>query len=161
MRGDPTLLCSGAPELLPRWTGEPFNYLIVIEAGRTRSKSSWLDRTPLTGGMAAEKETPTCRICRQGTGKCTPGLRKTHVRTDPRCRLYGEVARQPSGTARSSVGLTTENYVKYRCGGIRPYDGGAWRALIDEFTENKFTWLTPRSGDRPSRDDRAQPSKHQ
>ena len=32
--------------------------------------------------------------------------------------------------------------MKYRCRGIRPYDGGAWRALIDEFTENKFTWLT-------------------
>ena len=71
-----------------------------------------------------------------------PGCRKTHVRADPRCRLHGELTRQPLGKARHSVGMTTENYVKYRCRGIRPYDGGTWRALIDEFTENHFTWIS-------------------
>ena len=38
--------------------------------------------------------------------------------------------------------MITENKMKYRCRGIRPYEGGAWRALIDEFTENHFTWIS-------------------
>ena len=59
----------------------------------------------------------------------------THVRTDPRCQVHGETARQPSMPARNRVGVTTEN------GGIRPYNGGAWRVLIDEFTENRFTCI--------------------
>ena len=73
--------------------------------------------------MAAAKNETICRICRRGKGKCMPGF-------------------QPSATARNSVGMTTESYVKYRCRGIRPYDGGTWRALIDEFTENHFTWIS-------------------
>ena len=69
-------------------------------------------------------------------------MRKAHVRADPRCRLHGVTSRQPKGNARDSVGVTTENYVKFRCRGIQPYNGGAWRALMDEFTERRFTWIT-------------------
>ena len=36
----------------------------------------------------------------------------------------------------------TENYVKFRCRGIQPYNRGAWGALKDEFTERRFTWIT-------------------
>ena len=32
--------------------------------------------------------------------------------------------------------------MRYRCRGIRPYDGGTRRALIHDFTENHFAWIT-------------------
>ena len=118
----------------------------AVEAG-----AGWIDLPKIARnlGMSEEHvrhawayEGAICRLCRQGRGKCVPGIRKTHVRTDPRCRLHGETDRQPSGKARHRVGITTENLVKLRCRGIQPHNGGAWRTLIDEFTDKHFTWIT-------------------
>ena len=76
------------------------------------------------GGWQLQRVKRFAAYAGRENGSVCPAFSKTHVRADPRRRLHGERARQPSGTARNSEGVTTENYVEYRCRAIRPYDGG-------------------------------------
>ena len=66
------------------WAGEYDNQTFVIVG---------IDRDIVTI-MVGE-----CKLCRLASGICTTGMRKTHDRTDPMCRLHG-VSSAASGPAR-------------------------------------------------------------
>ena len=66
------------------WAGEYHNPTFVIVG---------IDRDIVTI-MVGE-----CKLCRLASGICTTGMRKTHDRTDPMCRLHG-VTTAASGPAR-------------------------------------------------------------
>ena len=87
--GDPALPCSAVLELSPDWTGEPFTYLIVIVAGRAKSRSSWEDWCPLLiwGNGSCKSEGSHLLHMQAGTGEVYAWLSQKHT-----CELTHDVA---------------------------------------------------------------------